>query len=177
MTASRRTIPEGLDLITAPQGIVIRKVWRTWKIIPLAIFAIAWDSFLFFWYTKALSAPNAPLMAIIFPIGHVAAGIGITYYVIASLVNKTDVTISPSGVQIQTGPAWWIGNKEVPLDEISQVIVRERSMNRNGRTYNVMYADRSRKERKLVAWISQSDQAEFIADTIRETLGLAADSR
>jgi len=36
----------------------------------------------------------------------------------------------------------------------------------------VMYADRSRKERKLVASLAESDQAEFVAQTIRNSLGL-----
>jgi hypothetical protein len=173
MTDTRRTIPEGLDLITSPRGIVIRKVWRSWKLIPMALFAVAWDSFLFFWYTQAFSTPNPPLMMVIFPIGHVAVGVGLTYYIVAAFVNSTDVTISSSGVQVKTGPAPWIGNKEVRVEDIRDILVRERAANRGARTYNVMYADRSRKERKLIAWIPHPDQAEFIAETIRDTLGLA----
>jgi hypothetical protein len=172
MNTALPTIPEGLDLISSASGNVIRKVWLTWKIAPLALFAIIWDSFLFFWYSQVLFKPNPPLMAIFFPIGHLAVGVGLTYYVIAALVNKTDILISTSSVRVATGPAPWIGNKEVRSEEIMDVVVRERSSNRGSMGYTVMYVDRSRKEKNLVAFLSQSDQAEFVAQTIRNTLGL-----
>lgn len=169
------TIPEGLDLIPGPDGVTIRRVWLTWKIAPLALFAVVWDSFLLFWYSQLLSRPDPPLIAIVFPIGHIAVGLGITYYVLASLVNKTDVVILPGSVRVVTGPAPWIGNKEVRAEEMTAVIVRERSSDRTRRkTFNVMYADRTRKERKLVTWLSESDQAEFIAHVVRQALRVSS---
>ena len=172
MSTPAPTIPEGLNLLPAANGIIIRQVWLTWKIAPLALFAIVWDGFLFFWYSQALSRPHPMLFTILFPIGHVAVGLGLTYYVIASLVNKTDILISSASVRVATGPAPWIGNKEVSVDEITDVVVRERSGNRGSTSYTVMYADRSRQERKLVSFLSESDQAEFVAQTIRDSLGL-----
>ena len=172
MSTPTPTIPEGLDLLSAANGLVIRKVWLTWKIAPLALFAIVWDGFLFFWYHQVLSLPHPMLFTILFPIGHVAVGLGLTYYVIASLVNKTDILISSASVRVATGPAPWIGNKDVSVDEITEVVVRERSGNRGSKSYTVMYADRARKERKLVSYLAESDQAEFVAQTIRDSLGL-----
>lgn len=172
MSNSSLTIPEGLDLLTTSDGAVIRKVWLTWKIAPLALFAIFWDGFIFFWYFAALSKPHPRLIEVFFPIGHVAVGVGITYYVLASLVNKTDIVISRSGVRVTTGPAPWVGNKEIRVEEIADVIVRERSWNRGSRTFVVMYADRSLKEKKLVTGLSEPDQADFVARTIREAIGL-----
>jgi hypothetical protein len=169
---STPTIPEGLDLLTAAGGIVIRRVWRTWKIAPLMVFTVLWDGFLFFWYAQVLSRSHPPLAVVLFPLGHVAVGLGLTYYVVASLVNKTDILISSSSLRVTTGPLPWIGNKDVTVDEIANVVVRLRSGNRGSTSYSVMYADRSRKERKLVGFISQSDQAEFVAQTIRDSLGL-----
>ena len=86
--------------------------------------------------------------------------------------NKTDILISSASVRVATGPAPWIGNKEVSVDEITEVVVRERSGNRGSKSYTVMYADRARKERKLAASFPESDQAEFVAQTIRDSLGL-----
>jgi hypothetical protein len=111
-------------------------------------------------------------MAMFFPIAHVAAGVGITYYVVASLFNRTDVVISLSGIKVSTYPVPWFGNKEVKREEIADIIVRERIGNRNRRTYAIMYVDFSRKEKKLLASIPESDQAEFIAQTIRDTTGI-----
>ena len=175
MNPSLDTIPEGLDVLHTPEGTIIRRVWLTWKIVPLGLFAIFWDGFLFFWYSKVLSTPHPPLMAVFFPIGHIAVGIGITYYVFAALVNKTDIVVSSSGVRVTSGPAPWIGNKEVRADEMTRVLVRERTV-KNGRAFNVMYADLSCKERKLVTSLAEHDQAHFIAATIEQNLGLKSHS-
>jgi hypothetical protein len=173
MRTPSSTIPEGLELINDADGITIRKVWRTWLVAPLAIFAIFWDGFLLFWYSQAISQPSpAETMILFFPLIHVAMGVCITYYVVASLFNKTDVVISLSGIKVSIYPVPWFGSKEVKREEITDIIVRERYGNRNRRSYAIMYVDFSRKERKLIASIPESDQAEFIAQTIRDATGI-----
>ncbi len=178
MSTRQPTIPEGLDLVPAADGAVIRKTWLSWSVLPLAIFVVVWDSFLFFWYSNALAKSNIPWIMIVFPIGHVAVGVGLTYYVIASLFNKTDVIVTLSGVQVRTYPAPWPGNKNVGAGDITDVIVRERARPRRGGhsvTYSVMYAGQSRKERKLIS-VSQLDQAEYIANAIRAALNLPGEN-
>lgn len=140
----------------------------------MAGFAVLWDSFLFFWYSQALGRDETPWIAVVFPLGHVAAGIGITYYVIAASVNTTDVTISESLVEVASGPVPWLGDRSITVDQFTAVLVRERRGSRGARTYSVMYADRQRKERTLLKGLPRLDQAEFIADTIRDTLALDA---
>jgi hypothetical protein len=167
-----QTIPEGLDVLTTLSGITIRRTWLTWKIAPLAIFAIAWDSFLIFWYSMAMKSPNTPWIMIVFPIGHLAVGFGITYYVIASLFNKTDICITSSYIESKTAPIPWIGNKKIPVQEITGIIVRERSGNRGSITYSVMYVDRNRREKKFISWLSAKDQADYISNNITDILGI-----
>ena len=165
------SIPEGLDLIETLNLSIIRRRWFGWKIIPLIFFAIAWDSFLVFWYTTALSK-GAPWLMVVFPIGHLAVGFGITYFVIASLVNKTDIECNSLGVLVKTYPMPWLGNCAVRAEEIKGVVLRQRTGNQNSVSYTVMYIDPSRKERKLVRGLTEYDQAAFIAQLIRKTLGL-----
>jgi hypothetical protein len=166
------TIPEGFDVIDAPGSLTIRRTWLTWKIAPLILFVIFWDGFLIFWYTMALGKAHAPLMMILFPLIHVAVGVSLTYFVIASFFNKTDIIIAPTNVRVATGPLPWIGNCEIRREDVSSILVRERSGNRGRISYEVMYADRARKERKLVGYITQSEQARFIAARVRQIFGL-----
>jgi hypothetical protein len=166
------SIPEGLDLVASTDGITIRKSWLSWKVAPLVVFAVIWDGFLVFWYSQVLSKPNPPLMAVFFPLGHVAVGLGLTYYIVASTMNRTEVVISPTVVRVYHGPAPWPGNQALRIEEITDVVIRERSGNRGARTFSVMYVDRARKERKLVTGFSESDQVEYIAAMVRDTLGL-----
>lgn len=164
------TIPEGLDLIPTRNGSIVREVWRGWEIIPLALFACVWDAFLVFWYSMATKAESIPWIVVVFPLGHVAVGVGITYSVFALLVNRKDVVISPGSVQVIIGPLPWLGNKTVKNDEIRGVLVRERTSGKRGFSYQIMYVDRARKERCLVASVKRSEQAEFIAGMIRQIL-------
>jgi len=171
------TIPEGLDLIPTTDGAIVRRVWLSWRTVPLALFAVVWDAFLVFWYWQALSRPSTPVMAVVFPVMHVGVGIGITYYVLASLVNKTDVAVARAGVTVSTYPLPWTDNRTLSADQITDVLVRTRTWSRNSTTHVVMYADRARKERRLVSGLSQSEQAEFIAQVVRQTLQIESTDR
>jgi len=179
ISTEKLSIPEGLDLIDSINLTTIRRVWISWKVAPLIIFAIAWDSFLVFWYSVAFKG-HTPWIMVVFPIGHVAVGLGLTYFVIASLFNKTDIECNPLGVLVKTYPLPWIGNCAVRAEDIKGIVVRERFGNRSGNqfgnqgsmTYSVMYIDSSRKEKKLVKGLTALEQATFIAQVIRNTLGL-----
>ena len=166
------TIPEGLDEITTMTGTTIRRKWLTWMIAPLALFAMVWDSFIVFWYTTVLTNHGAPWIAILFPLGHVAVGVGITYFVIASLANKTDVILNSSFVEVRTGPFPWIGNKRVPVADIVHVMVRERRSAQNrSSSYAVMYAGYDRKEKRLLSSLANREQADFIVEKISGLCG------
>jgi len=165
------SIPQGLDLIPSASGQVVRKVWMSWILIPLVFFMIAWDGFLIFWYAMA-TRPGAPLIMKLFPLLHVAVGIGLTYYVIASFFNKTDITISLSGVEVKTSPLPWPGNKFIRCDQITDILVRERVGSKGSRSYRVMYVDPSRKERYVTGYFQAREQAEFVATLVRQTLNL-----
>lgn len=166
------TIPEELDVLAVAGNAVIRRRWLTAKIIPLIFIAILWNGFLVFFYWGLLGKAKAPTVVALLPLLHVGVGVLLAYFVIASLFNQTDVTISGSSVRVAHRPVPWPGNKAVPTSEITGVLVRIRPGNRGAPSYAVMYADRARHERTLLAGLPQSEQADFIAQTIRERLKL-----
>lgn len=167
------TLPEGLDVIESMTGTTVRLRWFTWMVIPMLLFAIAWDGFLVFWYSIAFKSPNAPLLMKLFPLGHVLIGISMTYYAIASLFNKTDVRLNPSYVEVASGPFPWLGNKRFMASDVRQLVVRQGRANRGSVSFKVMYAGDDRKEKKLVSGINRIEQAEFIASMTREALGIS----
>jgi hypothetical protein len=166
------SIPEGLDVLQHGDSAVIRRTWFSHTVWFLVFFCVAWDSFLIFWYSMALgphkNAGPMDLMAIIFPIGHVAVGVGLTYFVICTFLNKTDITLSESKLTIRTHPLPWIGNKTVDPADLTNFVIRERSnRNRNGGSmFNVMYVNRQNKECPLVRWLPNEEQAEYVAGAL-----------
>lgn len=172
MTSKAPSIPEGLDLIVTPPNVVIRRSWFSWKVFPILLFVIVWDGFLIFWYTTAIAGKNTPWIAVLFPMGHVAVGVGLTYYVLCCFLNKTDITLNPDRVSVLTYPLPWVGKRLIPTAEIRDTAIRTRNSNRQTTHYVVMYVDELNKERKLVTGISERDHSEYIEDQIRRAAGL-----
>jgi len=89
--ASRRAevpLPGGMKIDRWGPELTITRRWFSAVLLFLVFFCIAWDSFLVFWYTMAFRA-DAPWIMKVFPIVHVAVGVGLTYYTIAGFVNST----------------------------------------------------------------------------------------
>jgi len=164
-------IPEGLDVLRSGDAVVIRRSWRTWAVLPIFLFLIFWFGFLGFWYYHAFTSRHPPLAMLLFPLLHVAVGVGLAYFAISSLVNQTDVIVSTSRVRCVTGPLPWWGNQDLPAADIQGVNVRERRGNKGSVSYALMYVDAANREHSLLS-TPRLEQADFIAASIRDILGL-----
>lgn len=84
--------------------IVIERVWRSPAGYALIPFALIWNAFLIFWYTALLKTENPPLLGLIFPIGHVAVGLGLTYGILLNFLNRTQISISRGRLELKHLP-------------------------------------------------------------------------
>ena len=103
-------IPESVRIEKDGKGAVIIQRWFSWKYIPMVFFCLVWDSFLCFWYTAVLGG-NAPWIFIVFPIGHLAVGIGITYSTLAGFLNRTCLELTKDKLSIWFESLPWWGEK------------------------------------------------------------------
>ena len=168
-------VPEKLDLVEDHGKLVIRRKWFGWHLIFLTIFCVVWDGFLFFWYSIAFSDPDSGLMMKLFPIGHLAVGVGLTYFVIAGYFNKTDIIIDPMYIEVKIYPIKWFGNKKIDITEIKQLYTTEKISNtKNGTTvrYQVSVVTNENKQKKLVGGLESREQGLFIEHKIEEILGI-----
>jgi hypothetical protein len=169
--SSNRPIPEGIDVIQSGADATIRRTWFSHTVWFLLFFCIAWDSFLVFWYVSALTDhKHGPmdLMAIIFPIGHLAVGVGLTYYVLCTFLNKTDLTLSSSLLTVRSYPLPWIGNKAISASDLSSFSYRQRSsgQNNNRTSFDVMFVNAANREKTLLKGLPAEEQAEYIAEAL-----------
>jgi len=173
MTDRSIPIPEGLDLITDYQGVVIRRKWFSHVVWFILLFVIVWDSFLITWYSSVTRIDGKDLFSLlfyIFPLGHVAVGVGLTYFCVCVFFNTTDILARPDHLQIITYPLPWIGSKVVSRRDLNGFLVRERWSNNNNYnngarsvTYKVSYVDTDNREQTLLARLSNREQAEYIS--------------
>lgn len=151
--------------------------WFTLKAIFLIFFCIVWDSFLVFWYSMAFGMDDAGGWIMkIFPLAHVAVGVGLSYYTLCLLFNKTIISIDHSQIQVKHSPLPWKGNKVVEAENISQLYVKEKiSRGKNGTTvsYQINALTPSDKHIKLIGNIFEEEHiAKNIEKQIEEFLGI-----
>ncbi len=168
------------------RGIVLRSTgatkveWRWFRpmVFFLLFFAIAWNSFLIFWYSQALSSGS--WLMTLFPIAHVAVGVGLTYHVACVFLNTTTMTLKDHELVIRVSPlpSFSTRNRRIPAKSIEQLFVKEhkhQSSSTHGSrstsyTYS-LYALIDGKELKLVK-LDEEGQALFLEQLFEQQLGI-----
>jgi hypothetical protein len=145
--------------------------WRWFRFGKLALipFAVAWWAFLIFWYRGAMG--RADLFALIFPIGHVAAGVAVVYMALANLLNGTLLRVDGEAVTVHHGPLPWRGNRRMLRQHIDQIYCR-RDEHKNGISFAVVAIDVNTRRVDLVRGLPRADEARWLERTLEKALDL-----
>ena len=166
-------LPKNLEIQESASGFTIVRRWFSRKFLGLAAFCVFWDGFLIFWYQMAFKSGDS--IAIIFPLLHVAVGVGLTYYVLAGFLNKTYIGVSRQLLAIVTSPLPFFNNRTLNPDDIAQLYSKEkiaRGRDSTTITYEVHVVTKSGKDIKLVSGLDESEQALYIEQEIEKYLGI-----
>lgn len=109
----------------------VRWRWFSLMYVPLAFFCAAWDSFLIFWYTMAFTMPNAPWIMIVFPVAHLAVGVGLTYSTLAGFLNQTTIELTPTELLVRHGPLPWINNRSLLAGDVASLFCQPAARQKN----------------------------------------------
>jgi hypothetical protein len=175
-------VPRPATLVVQDAGDirVIRRRWFRPIYLMLLFFCIAWDSFLVFWYTMALFGPQQggfDVIALVFPICHVAVGVGLTYFVIAGFLNKSYVGVTADRLYVRHRPVPWPGNTDLPTAAVKEVYVEhtytQRSANRPvQQMFNLNVVAEDGKSKKLLGGL-ELPEAQYAAQTLNDWMSLA----
>ncbi|MEM1415265.1 MAG: hypothetical protein AAGH15_10205, partial [Myxococcota bacterium] len=152
--------------------LVLTRRWFGAHILFLALFTVFWCGFLVVWYGSALTQEDTPLMMVLFPLGHVAVGVGLAYYVLASFVNRTTVHATERSLTITKGPLPWPGNQTVDVAGLRRFYGATTSTKVNGRRLAQLSADIGGTKRKILKGIRSLDEAEWLAQRLAEHYGV-----
>jgi hypothetical protein len=111
-------------------------------------------------------------MALLFPIGHIAAGVGISYLALANFVNSTSIEVASGELKVVHRPLPFPGARTLRSGDIRQLFCVERRGKRGGRTFAVMARLASDREVTLVSGLTNDREARFIEQQIESRLGL-----
>ena len=146
--------------------------WFGFQYVFLLFFCLFWDGFLVVWYANAASAPGAfAIVAMCFPLLHVAVGVGLTYFTLAGLLNRTTVELAEGELSVRHGPLPWRGGGSHPARDIRSVHVRTRR-GRKGRPRIEVHGEVAGADVLLVNELGSRERADYVARTLRAHLGL-----
>jgi hypothetical protein len=167
-------LPPGMTVNHTPQGLQITRRWFSLAFLFLIPFCIVWDGFLVFWYANALKT-GAPTAAMLLPLIHVTIGVGITYWTVASMINKTYLSIERGELIITHGPLPWFGYRRIPGIMMDQIYAKSHvTHGKNGpRTdYQLWHVNNTGRHEKLHANSLTMDQALYLEQQIELALGI-----
>jgi len=161
-------LPDKMEFTDHGHFIGISRKWFDRKIISKTFFAIFWNGFVFYGYLKGEG------MMKFFLLPFLAAGIYITYEVIAGYLNKTYVRVDNSSIVIKHAPLPHFGNKTLNSSDIKQLYSKEKiSDKRKGDSsvsYEVHAITNDNKNIKLLSGLESSEIALFIEQEIEKFL-------
>lgn len=157
----------------------ITRPWYTHVVWFLLVFCIFWDGFLVMWYSIGIGAMltgeggGMGWVMLVFPVLHVAVGLGLTYLVICMFLNTTVIKVSMGELTIRNGPVPCGGNHQIRTSDLKQLYCTEtinRTKNGCNTTYNVLALTNTGNKIKLLAGLDQLDQGLFIEQQIEQHL-------
>jgi hypothetical protein len=170
-------MPASITVEQMGRQLKITRKWFNYTYIFMAFFCVFWDGFLLVWYTAAIAAflkNPAAIMMCLFPLIHLAVGVGITYSTLAGFLNKTFIDVSDYELSISHTPLPWSGAQKIGVDQLEQLYCQENtSRSRNGttRTYavNAILKGTNRKV-TLLSGLPEAEQALFIEQEVEKYL-------
>lgn len=175
-TRNRKLLPQPQDVKFTKRGDSLTFSWRWFSLqyIFLAFFCVAWDAFLCFWYGMALGSRGTPWIMIVFPIFHVAVGIGLTYYTLAGFLNHTTVRVDRRSFSVQHSPLPWFGAVNIPIQDLKQLYTQEKSSRESNRpaTYQLNAVLNNGRKLKLASNLNDPDISFFLEQQIEHWLNI-----
>jgi len=156
--------------------------WYSHGLWILLIFCVIWDGFLFAWYSAAIAglmsgqANGGFWIMLIFPVLHLAVGVGLTYGTLCGFLNKTWIRVSVGELSVRHGPLPTGGNRQLFTADLKQLFCTEKIIRgKHGPrySYNVEALLQGGTKLKLLSNLQDLDQALFVEQQIEQHLRIA----
>ncbi|MCI0360068.1 MAG: hypothetical protein L0211_16445 [Planctomycetaceae bacterium] len=160
--------------------LTLTRRWYTHGLWPLLAFCIFWDGFLVVWYSMGVrilinGEDAGPVwLMFVFPVFHVAIGVGLTYAVLCGFLNRTVVRVSGGELSVRHGPLPWPGSRQLFTTDIRQLYCTEskRHWNQNNgrRTFDVIIQSKANDKITLLTGLEELDHGLFIEQQVEQHL-------
>lgn len=169
--------PAGLTIEDRGGALVLRRRWfePNGAFFFMVLWCVLWDGFLVVWYLAAFaglaSGDVSSIGMALFPTLHVIAGVGVTYFTLATAINHSTITLDDTHLRIAHGPLPWRAPDPVPLRSIDQLYLTQR-LQKNQRTFTLVARRLDRTSVELLSGLPRDEQARFLEQRIESHLGI-----
>lgn len=180
MPEKDNNLPAKMSITRGDGTIEIERRWLDNFALFYSIAVFVIDCILFVW-PSILASPDmqhAETYVVFF--AHLVASIGLTYGMIALWVNSTCIRVGKSGITVRHGPLPWFSGDSIDAADIKALTIRHRHLEINEKDHFLytIYAEMgSRDEQKISGSFTMAEQADYVAEEIRNTLGLNDEPR
>lgn len=176
-TKPRGTMARPSKFHVEDDGAMLRIWWRWFSpaVFLLLPFAIAWNAFLIGWYSMAGGMPGEPwgmrLVFLLFPMAHVAVGVGLAYAVLTLLLNRSVVLVDRGVLIVSHGPLPWPG-ATLSSDDVEQIFctqTRKRDSDAQP-SFNVQARLKNGSVKNLLSNVTASEDALYLEQAVERYL-------
>jgi hypothetical protein len=174
-------IPDKLKVEDWGDELLLSWSWYSHAVWFLLPFCIGWNAFLIGWYSIAMTVGNEVpfgfrLIMFLFPMAHVAVGLGLAYACASMLLNRTYVKVQSGQLEVSHAPIPFPKRQSVAVEEIEQLYVKHiRSALKKGgsaHAYPLCVKLKSGRELQLLPTNNEVDLARAIEQLVEERLGI-----
>jgi hypothetical protein len=115
------------------------------------------------------------LLPLVFPLVHVAVGVGLLYFSLCGLFNKTVIEVNVGELSVRHTPLPWKGNVRVSVTDIQQLYCIEKisySKGSSSTTYGVNLVLKTNKTIPLIKGVPDKEQVLSIENLIEKRIGI-----
>lgn len=142
----------------------------------LGFFVLFWDGFLVLWYGALLTnKAHASLGSVLAPVLHVAVGVALTWFVLAKLVNRTQISVKEGIFRCRSGPIRIPTHRQQVLDlgslkNFSAALSVGRSRQREGQAKWEVLAEKKEGGEVVVLRALSAEEARFLSERLDRQL-------
>lgn len=161
------------------------QIFRTWytllDFIGILLFAVVFNGL---WVGNGfieLLTSDREILLKLFALLFICVGVSAAYFCIASLLNKTIITINQKCIEVRHQPVPWPGNTEIERSKIVKLMVKEKhywgsSKNKPKMSLQILALTMKAEPLKVLTGLKYRKQAEHIKQEMEACLGFESDA-
>jgi len=110
---------------------------------------------------------------IVFPIAHVAVGVGLTYYTLAGFLNRSQLVIDRETFSVSHGPLPWLGYLRVPITQVEQLYCKGKpGQGNSAATFQLSVILKDGRKKDLLSNLDSPEIGTYIEHQIENRLSI-----